>query len=106
MNEVSRRQFLKMAAALALTMGLPGTALARVAGGLEDLATGAAPLLWLQGQACSGCSISFLDSIYPDPATVLTKYVSLTFHPVISAAAGDQAMRTIQQCVPPATRSW
>jgi hydrogenase small subunit len=86
-----------MAAALALAMSWPGTALARMAGGLEELASGNAPLLWLQGQACSGCSISFLDSVYPDPATVLTKYVSLAFHPVISAATGDLAMATIQQ---------
>ena len=54
-------------------------------------------LLWLHGLSCSGCSVSFLNSSFPSPASVITQYLSLDYHAVISAAAGDLAMQAINQ---------
>ncbi len=97
MNSISRREFLRMAAALAASMGWPTTALARIAEGLESLAAGRAPVVWLHGQACSGCSVSFLNTTYPDAARVLTQYISLAYHTVVSAATGDTALQVLDR---------
>jgi hydrogenase small subunit len=106
MSEVSRRDFLKLAGVLVGSLGWPLPAQAEghppqpapervieiVADGLEELASGGGkPVVWLTGQACSGCSVSFLNTIYPDPAYLLTEAISLDFHPVLSAATGAKA---------------
>jgi len=99
MSEISRRRFMKLAGSLALAMGLgPGFA-PQVAEALESLATGQAPVLWLQGQSCSGCSVSLLNSENPGPARVLTKYISLLFHTTLSAATGHTAMEVVEKSI-------
>lgn len=126
MTSVSRRDFLKLAGTLTSSLGLiqstsafgkagsndPDTftegkhsravntanhIIDLMANGLEELATGKVPLVWLHGLSCSGCSVSFLNTSYPDPAYVLTQYISLDFHAVISAAAGDVALKALNQ---------
>ena len=67
-----------------------------VADALEELAGGLVPLVWLHGLACSGCSVSFLNTSYPDAAEVLTSYVSLEYHSVLSTATGHIAMQALE----------
>ena len=63
-EDVSRREFLRVAGRIAAAFGLGATALPRAAQALEELYGGVAPVLWLQGSNCSGCSVSLLNS-YP-----------------------------------------
>jgi hydrogenase small subunit len=60
----------------------------------QVLASGARPpVVWLQGQSCSGCSVSLLNSIYNATIdSVLTNTIDLKFHPTLMAAAGDLAV--------------
>ena len=97
MSEVSRRGFFKMAGALAIALGWPTSGLDDVAQALELLAAGSVPLIWLQGQSCSGCSVSFLDAAYPDPARVITHYASVEYHSTLSAASGELALKALEQ---------
>lgn len=97
MNTLTRRQFLGMAPRLAALLGLPTVALPGIAQALEQLAGGAAPVLWLQGLSCSGCSVSLLNAESPGPAEILTRYVSLRFHSTLSAATGSVAMEVIDR---------
>ena len=97
MTNLSRRDFLKLAGQVAVTLGLGSAALPRVAEALEELAAGAAPVLWLQGLSCSGCSISFLNGTAPGPGQVLTDYISLLFHSNISAASGHDCMDIVHR---------
>ena len=97
MNRISRRDFLKMGTGLAAMLGLAPLAGPSLAAALESLAGGQAPVLWLQGQSCSGCSVSFLNTVHPGPADVLTRYISLWFHSTVSAATGHTAMEVINQ---------
>ena len=99
MSEITRRKFLAWGVKLAAVMGLSPTLAPSVADALADLATGRAPVLWLQGQSCSGCSVSFLNSEYPDPAQVLTGHISLAFHATLSGATGRTAMDAINKCI-------
>jgi hydrogenase small subunit len=66
------------------------------AAGLEKMA-GLTRIVWLQGQSCSGDSISLLNSIDPEPADLLTRYISLVLHQNIGAAQGDVFMETIDK---------
>ncbi len=96
---ITRRTFLKDAGLLIGLLGLQPVALAEVAEALELLATGRAPVLWLQGQACSGCSVSLLNSESPSPADLLTRYLSLYFHQTLAAATGVAAQGCLEQAL-------
>jgi hydrogenase small subunit len=50
------------------------------------------PVLWLQGQGCTGCSVSLLNTVSPSIADVLLKVISLEFHPTVMAWEGESAM--------------
>lgn len=99
MKAITRRDFLKYGAALAGLFGLETAAGGTLAEALEQLAQGAAPVLWLQGQSCTGCSVSFLNTEQPDIAEVLTRYVSLVAHSTLSSATGGQFMEIVHRAV-------
>jgi hydrogenase small subunit len=99
MPEMTRRQFLAWGAKLAALMGLETSAIPKVVEALEDLTSGEAPLLWLQGLSCSGCSVSLLNSEAPDPTEIITGYVSLVFHSTLSAATGEVAVDVINRTI-------
>ena len=84
---LSRREFLKAAAAVGI-VGAEFSALKKTLAGPGD-----APVIWLQGQGCTGCSVSFLNSVYY--ATVdelLLNTISVEYHNNIMASAGDMAL--------------
>jgi len=93
----TRREFIKLSSKLTVLMGLGAQAIPDVAQALSDLATGRVKVLWLQAQACSGCSISIIDSEAPGTAELLTRYISLLFHHTLSAASGRQCMDIVQK---------
>ena len=96
---MDRRTFLKDAALLLAGMGLGPLYQPRFAEALQDLASGRAPVLWLQGQSCSGCSVSLLNSESPNPADLLTRYLSLYFHQTLSAATGSVAHEALETAI-------
>jgi len=96
---IDRRTFLKDAAVLVGGLGLSGAWAPRVAEALEELASGRAPVLWLQGQSCSGCSVSLLNSESPGPADLITRYLSLYFHRTLSAATGGAALAAVRKAL-------
>lgn len=99
MKNLDRRSFLKVSARLSGMMGLCAGAIPQVAEALTELARGTAPVLWLQGQSCSGCSISLLSGEAPTPFKLLTRYISLAFHQTLSSATGHQAVEAINQAI-------
>lgn len=97
MLSITRRDFLRMGGALAAYAGLSIHLGKAFAAGLESLAKGLPKILWLQGQSCSGCSVSLLNATNPDIVEIITQMSSLVFHQTISAATGDVAMQTIDK---------
>ena len=95
MRKINRREFISAAGKIAAAMGLSSAAIPKIAKAMQELSSGRAPVVWLQGQSCSGCSISFLNSVAPSPVSVLTEYVSLLFHPTVSTATGHKAVDII-----------
>jgi hydrogenase small subunit len=58
-------------------------------------------LIWLQGATDSGCSISLLNSIYPNILDIVTGTlpevkVDILYHPTLMLAYGDAAIRNIE----------
>ncbi|CAN2040539.1 Periplasmic (NiFeSe) hydrogenase small subunit [Candidatus Magnetomoraceae bacterium gMMP-15] len=99
MPDITRREFLKTSTKLAVLMGLGSSVIPDITSALEDISSGNAPILWLQAQSCSGCSVSFLNSEDPEPARILTKYISLLFHPTLSVCTGHLSMEVINRSI-------
>jgi hydrogenase small subunit len=88
--ELTRRDFLKIASASALALGLNSAQLTRVERALADASS--PPVLWLHGMACTGCSVSLLNAVNPTIDQVLLNTISLKYHPTLMTAAGDMAV--------------
>lgn len=89
--KLSRREFLHTAAGMAGLLGLEATGLMKLE---TALANPAGPtVIWLQGQACTGCSVSLLNSVfYTTIDDLLVNTLNLEYHPNLVAAAGDRAL--------------
>lgn len=100
MNPLNRRNFLQMGARLAALMGLAGQeAMQGLARAAEKVAGGQVPVVWLQGQSCSGCSVSFLNSDPVGPVSLITQSLDLLFHHTLSAATGHLAAQSLEQAL-------
>jgi hydrogenase small subunit len=99
MEPMDRRSFVTLSLRLAAVMGLGSSAAPAMAEALERIVRGRAPALWLQGQCCSGCSISLLNSEPLGPDQLLTRYLALAFHQTLSGATGHQAVETVNQVI-------
>jgi hydrogenase small subunit len=94
---VTRRQFLKYAGATAALLGVSESLIPEIARALEELSSGKPPVVWMQGQSCSGCVVSFLNTNYPGAAEVLLDKLSVRYQPTVMAAAGDLATNVIEE---------
>lgn len=59
--------------------------------------TGLLPVIWIQGQSCTGCSVSLLNANNPDIAELLTETISLEYHQTVMASAGDVALKMLER---------
>ena len=91
---LSRRDFLKVCGATATIMGLSQSYVPQIAKALEGAAA-KPPVLWLQGQNCTGCSVSFLNSSNPTVAQLVLDILSVRYQPNIMASSGDMAIKVI-----------
>jgi hydrogenase small subunit len=88
---ISRRDFLKYCSAMAGALGLSSSGLIKLQRALAS--EGAPPVVWLQGQNCTGCSVSLLNTIhYMTIDELLLNTIDLEFHSTVMAAAGDLAV--------------
>lgn len=95
---VSRRDFLRLCTASCVAFGLPLSFAPKIAmAAAENLMK--KPIIWMQGQGCTGCSESLLSSLNPGPEQILLDVLSVRYHPTIMAAAGEQAIQSLEQCV-------
>ncbi len=99
----SRRDFVKICTGAVAGFGisqmyhpwvnevLSGSTAANPAGGARP------SVFWLQGQACTGCSVSVLNNVHPGVAKLLLDVISLDFQPTLMAAEGSQAYRFMME---------
>ncbi|WP_413834432.1 NiFeSe hydrogenase small subunit [Desulfobacula sp.] len=91
---VSRRTFLKTLTGTAAGIGFSQVFNPAFVSALEK-ALETHPVLWVQGQGCTGCSVSLLNSVDPSIADVLLKVISLQFHPTVMASEGETALENL-----------
>ena len=94
---VSRRDFMKLCAALAATMGLSQKAAAEMSTAV--VAAERPPVIWIGAQECTGCTESLLRATHPTIENLLLNVISLEYHEVLSAAFGGQAEENKHQAV-------
>lgn len=96
-TNIDRRNFIKIAACLSAAFGVNNLP-EPVQAALKKISPADIPkLIYLQGQSCSGCSISLLQANAPSPLSLITDYSQLVFHADLSASSGKQALDMINQ---------
>ena len=91
---LSRRDFLKLAGAVGVASTIPISTIQKALAG-----TGDPRVIWLQGQSCSGCSVSLMNAVNTSSCTecvtvdtLLTGMINLEYHSTLIAAAGELAI--------------
>lgn len=96
MGKITRRDFIKISSYITAYFGLSSSYTKVFAQGFTKLKSGTPKILWLQAQSCSGCSVSFLNANGPYIQQIVTELASIMFHPTISAAQGEDALKIIE----------
>lgn len=86
---VTRRDFLKFCSIMAVGMGLPLSAGAKIAEAIVNPKR--PPVIWLSFSECTGCVESLLRSNHPSLEHLILDLISLDYSETLSAAAGHQA---------------
>ncbi|MFC5708026.1 hydrogenase 2 small subunit [Aeromonas eucrenophila] len=86
---INRRDFMKLCAGMAATLGLSQNAVAKMATALTSPQR--PPVIWIGAQECTGCTESLLRATHPTIENLILNTISLEYHEVLSAAFGHQA---------------
>ena len=86
---INRRDFMKLCAGMAATLGLSNQAVAKMATALTSPER--PPVIWIGAQECTGCTESLLRATHPTIENLILNTISLEYHEVLSAAFGHQA---------------
>ena len=95
---ISRRDFLKIMGGTTAAFAFPGVVLQGCKKALEK-ASARTPVIWIQAQSCSGCSVSLLNKMNPDITSVITEYISLNYHQTLMGATGHVAINVLDEAV-------
>jgi len=91
---ISRRDFMKWAAAMTAMLSLPSSFTPLMAKAAE--LTDRLPVIWLHMAECTGCSESLLRTDSPGIDALIFDHISLEYHETLMAAAGWQAEHILQ----------
>ncbi|MCL1891320.1 MAG: hydrogenase small subunit [Coriobacteriia bacterium] len=101
---VTRRDFMKLCAGVAATLGLSQAMVPQIAYAIEDSVIGKetgklTPVIWLELASCTGCTESFAQANNPDAATVVLELISLNYSETLSAGAGHSLELAKEQTI-------
>lgn len=95
MTGTTRRNFLELAGTMA-TGAVVTRYSSDIASAFQQATEGSTEVVWLQGQSCTGCTISLLQGEYPSLESVLSEFkLEVTFHPTIMAQSGHAAVESM-----------
>ena len=78
-------------------LNLPHDLIPHVHEHLSELMAGKAPVIWIQGQNCTGCSVTLLNSDHFSPIDLDHSKLSLQYQPNVMSASGSQAIDVIEE---------
>ena len=96
---IDRRDFLKYCAATAALFGLSEFEFTTKVAHAIEATSKKPPVIWLEGLACAGCTISLTQSLYPPASKIILDKISLRSHWTVMAAAGDAAEEVLQATI-------
>lgn len=96
---LTRRDFMKYCAATATVLGLSEVEFVSKVSEVLAAARTKPPVIWLSGQDCAGCSISFAGSLYPSIGDMILGRVSLRYHEALMAGSGHVAEAAYHEAV-------
>ncbi|MCX5866286.1 MAG: hydrogenase small subunit [Proteobacteria bacterium] len=97
---ISRRDFLKYVGMLGVMTGLSESAILKsLAQAAEKGGSGKLPVVWLNGQDCTGCTISLAGSLNPPVASLILDKLSIRYHETIMAASGEVAEEAYKEAL-------
>jgi hydrogenase small subunit len=82
---------------IAAHLELPDELFPHVDEHLDELVAGEAPVIWIQGQNCSGCTVSLMNSDHFNPHDLGSSKLSLRYQPNMMSAEGAQAIDVIEE---------
>ncbi len=88
--ELSRRDFVTLASMTAAYLGLSQALTPQMVEALAQ-AAGKPAVVWIDGQACSGCAESLLNNLEPTASSLLLDTISLRYNETVMAGSGHQA---------------
>lgn len=94
---LSRRDFMKWAAAVTAMLSLPAAFTPLVADAVK--VADRLPIIWLHMAECTGCSESLLRTAEPTFDSLIFDYISLEYHETVMAAAGWQAEQNLEKAM-------
>lgn len=99
LGSISRRDFMKYCATTAAVLGLSELEFATKVSEALAAARSKPPVLWLEGQDCAGCTISFAGSLNPPVSSLILDTLSIRYHETIMAGAGHVAEAAYHEIV-------
>lgn len=96
---VNRRDFLKYCAATAALFGMSEFAFTSKLAEALETASKKPPVVWLEGQDCAGCTISFLGALNPPVSSIILDKISLRYHETAMAASGHIAEKAYEEAL-------
>ena len=97
LNNISRRDFIKFCSVLAAGMGLPLEVAPRMAAAVASPKR--PPVIWLSGQACTGCVETLLRPEHPSLEHLLLDLISLDYSETLNVGAGHQAEKYMEHVI-------
>ncbi len=95
---LNRREFLKIMGGTTAALAFPGVMIQGCKKALEKAAE-RTNIIWLEGQSCSGCSVSLLNKVNPDIVSVITEHISLNYQGVVMGGTGSAATKVLEEAV-------
>ena len=91
--KLTRREFVKATSALAAALGIPPAYLLGLKKALGAEPSVLPPVVWLQAQSCTGCSVSLMNTIsIMSIDELLVGVLDVDFHPTVMAGAGEMVV--------------
>jgi hydrogenase small subunit len=96
---ISRRDFLRYSAVMAALFGISQFEFTSKIAQAIAFSSKKPPVIWLEGQDCAGCSISFTQILNPPASTIILDKISLRYHETVMAGAGHLAEKVYHDTV-------
>lgn len=99
LNGISRRDFLKYCATTAAVLGLSEFEFTTKVAHAIETSSKKPPVIWLEGQDCAGCTISFTGILNPPASSIILDKISLRYHETAMVASGQMAEEVYKDTV-------